>query len=292
MRSSARPKNWFKAVLVVSAFVVFAASCLQREGKTPVTITSSERPDTIPERVSDKTFKNFSHEIEEHKKFDCTSCHRRDEKVLDNKFAGHESCVGCHLNQFTASEPAMCSICHDDLKSSPPTMKTFPAKFIEGFNMKFDHAAHESGKARPPAGCVACHEPQGPGKSIPSGIKAHANCYTCHTPDTKIGSCSTCHEIAPYSRTPQSRYVFRAVFTHGDHGKIGCNECHNVIAKAGQGKQVTSIAAQEHNVGQNNNCNTCHNGSRAFGGNGPNDFANCSRCHKGRGFDMLPGSPK
>ncbi|MEO6654581.1 MAG: cytochrome c3 family protein [Pyrinomonadaceae bacterium] len=276
-----------KTLLVFGAVVAFAASCIQQAQRSPVTITSSETPAPVSERVSDKTFKVFSHKIAEHQQFECASCHAREGRSLKMEFAGHDSCIGCHLNQFTNREQVMCSICHT---AEPPKMKSFPVRFIEGFNMKFDHGAHDGGKGRPPEGCSSCHETAGAGKTIPAGFQAHANCYGCHTAESKIGSCTVCHELAPYSRTPQSRYVFRAVFRHGDHAGVGCNECHSIVNGAPQSRQVTNIIASEHN-GPGNNCATCHNGSRSFGGNGPNDFANCARCHKGSGFDMLPGSP-
>jgi hypothetical protein len=169
----------------------------------------------------------------------------------------------------------MCIICHADMKAEPPTMQAFPARFEEGFNMKFSHAAHISGEGRPPEGCASCHETAGPGKSIPVGLAAHQTCYTCHTPESKIGSCNVCHEIAPYRRTPQG---------------VNCSDCHSVRANAPQGSQVSSIAAQEH-TGPGNNCASCHNGSRAFGGNDVTNMTTCKRCHTGSGFNMLPGSP-
>ena len=54
---------------------------------------------------------------------------------------GHESCIGCHLNQFTDRElneqsKVMCSICHADVKGDANKLKAFPASFLEGFNMK------------------------------------------------------------------------------------------------------------------------------------------------------------
>jgi c(7)-type cytochrome triheme protein len=267
-------KNLLKAFLVFGALTAFAAGCLRQAGRTPVTTTSSETPEPVPVRVSDKTFKSFSHGIDEHKQFECTSCHRREGSSLKMDFAAHESCVGCHLNQFTSEEQTMCAICHKDLKSVPPTMQNFPVRFLEGFNMKFDHAAHDNGKGRPPEGCTSCHQSAGAG----------------HTAESKIGSCNVCHVLAPYSRTPQSRYVFRAVFRHDDHSArqgVSCNECHSVRPGAPQGRQVTNIVAQEH-IGAGNNCASCHNGSRAFSGNDPMNFASCARCHKGSGFDMLP----
>ncbi|MFZ1701394.1 MAG: cytochrome c3 family protein [Pyrinomonadaceae bacterium] len=285
-----RVKNSIKALLVFGALSIFVASCLQPSAKVPPTITSSETPEPVPQRVSDATFKDFSHSIEEHKQFECNSCHRREGKSLDMEFAAHESCVGCHLNQFTSSEPAMCAICHNDLKPIPPTMNTFPAKFVEGFNMKFDHADHDSGEGRPAQGCVSCHAPAGGGKSIPAGFQAHNNCYTCHTAESKIGSCNTCHELKPYSRTSPRRTAFRGSFSHNDHGRVGCADCHSVLAGAPQGRQVTDIAVSQH-CGGTNNCATCHNGSRAFGDGNFADLTSCARCHTGSGFDMMAGDP-
>lgn len=284
-------RSLVKTLLVLVTAALFGVSCFQTSPKIPVTVTGNDRAEPVAVRATDATFKEFSHTVKEHEKFECNACHRREGKSLDMDFAAHEACIGCHLNQFTEKQPTMCSICHDDLNAKPPTMKAFPAKFKEGFNMKFDHADHDSGKGRPAEGCVSCHAPAGPGKSIPAGFQAHKNCYACHTAESQLSSCNVCHEIKPYSRTPQSRYVFKAVFTHGDHSAVSCGDCHSVVARASQGRQVTSIAAAQHNCGSVNNCNTCHNGSRAFSGNDFLNMASCARCHRGSGFDMIPGGP-
>ena len=299
MKNGMRSKILLKVLLVLGALLVFAASCLQQTQKLPVAITASETPEPIAVSVSQKTFESFSHNIPEHKQFECASCHRREGGVTDLEFAGHNSCVGCHLNQFTDrelmnKEKQMCSICHDDLRSNPPTMLKFPTRFIEGFNMKFSHADHDNGKGRPPEGCSSCHESAGRGMSIPVGLQAHMNCYTCHTAESKIGSCNVCHELAPYNRTSPGRYVFKAVFSHADHSArqgVSCNECHGIRPGASQGRQVTNIAAEQHNCGSVNNCNSCHNGSRAFSGNDFLNIASCARCHTGSGFNMIPGGP-
>jgi c(7)-type cytochrome triheme protein len=284
-------RKLFKSLIVFAALATFVVSCIERAPKTPVTLTASETPPAIPVRASDKTFKKFSHTIPEHTKFECNSCHRREGKSLDLEFAGHDSCVGCHISQFTNPEQqTMCTICHDDMNAVPPTLNEFPTKFEEGFNMKFVHAAHISGKGLPPQGCATCHESAGAGKTLPVGIGAHATCYTCHTPESQIGSCNVCHEVAPYRRTPAGRYVFRAVFSHNEHSGaqgLNCNDCHSVRANAPQGSQVSTIEAQEH-TGGGNNCASCHNGSRAFGGNDPTNMTTCGRCHTGSGFNMLP----
>ena len=254
-------------------------------------LTASETPEPMPERVSTKTFEAFSHKIPEHQQFACTSCHQREGSSLKMEYAGHDSCIGCHLNQFTDKDQVMCSICHKDTKAVPPSMNAFPVKFVEGFNMKFDHAAHETGKGRPADGCAHCHTPSGPGQTIPIGFTAHNDCFSCHTAESNIGSCTVCHQLGPYNRTLQSEYNFKAIFRHGDHSArqgVSCNECHNVIAGAPNARQVTDITILEHRTTPGNNCLSCHNGRRAFTGNNPLDVNSCTRCHKGMGSSKLP----
>ncbi len=287
MKNGTRSKYILKAVLVFGSAVLFAAACLQQAAKSPVTLTSAETPDPIPQRVSSKTFEAFSHKIPEHTQFACNTCHFREERGVKSQLGGHESCIGCHLNQFVDEDQVMCAICHTDTKGQDPPVKAFPAKFIEGFNMKFDHAAHEKGAARPAEGCAACHDPSGPGKTIPVGFQAHANCYGCHTAESKLGQCSVCHELAPYNRTLQSEYSFKSIFRHGDH-KMDCNECHNVIAGVPNARQVTNIQILEHRTSPGNNCLQCHNGRRAFTGNNSLDVTSCARCHGGAVYTKLP----
>ena len=88
-RPPSQMKNLFKILLLCSALAIFVASCINRAPKTPVTLTASETPQAIAVRASDKTFKNFSHTIPEHTKFECSSCHRREGQSLDLNFAGH-----------------------------------------------------------------------------------------------------------------------------------------------------------------------------------------------------------
>jgi len=286
---SSGKKTISRLLIVVCAVALFVASCMKQQERTTPTITSAETPEAVPARAAEKTFKDFSHTVPEHQQFDCTSCHHRQGKSLQMDFAGHEACIGCHLSQFTSSDTqAMCTICHENVAGDPHKIKSFPATFVEGFNMKFDHAVHERGDARPSQGCVACHDLAGPGRHIPAGFQAHNDCFTCHTAESKIGSCSVCHAIAPYSRTPQSRYICKAVFTHAAHASQGCDQCHNV-RQGQQGRQVTNIEAQEHppKAGPNS-CIMCHNGSRAFNGNNLIQMSTCTRCHKGQGFNLLP----
>jgi c(7)-type cytochrome triheme protein len=294
MGNAAERTNIAKVLLVTAVAIVFAASCLQQAPKVAVTLTSAEPAAPAAARVSEKNFEAFSHKIKEHKQFECATCHQREGRSLDMEYAGHESCVGCHLNQFVSRElmdknKTMCAICHT---ANMPDTRAFPTRFKEGWNLKFDHADHDNGAGRPAEGCASCHRSSGPGKTILSGFDSHANCYACHTADSKIGSsCSTCHELAPYNRTLQSEYNFRYIFRHDDHGPaqgVSCNECHKVTAGAATGRQVSNIAIREHLTPPGSNCAQCHNGRRAFSGNNPSNVSSCSMCHKDRVF-KLPG---
>src|SRR5213592_4102369 len=89
-----------KLILVLICAWFFPTACLKQEAKTPVTLTSAETPDAIQQRVSDKTFRAFSHSIPEHTQFACNTCHFREPKGVKSQLGGHESCIGCHLNQF------------------------------------------------------------------------------------------------------------------------------------------------------------------------------------------------
>src|SRR5947208_4282107 len=144
LMTPAREKNHlFKAALLLAAMVLFAAACVERRQKIEPPLTSAETSEAPPARVSDSNFKTFSHDVPEHKQFNCVSCHRREGRSRELAYTGHESCIGCHMNQFISNEVndqnrAMCTICHSKVDSDDPPLKVFPATFIEGFNMKFD----------------------------------------------------------------------------------------------------------------------------------------------------------
>lgn len=274
-------KNSLKAVVVLTALSFFVFSCVKRN-KIEATLTAEDTAPPTAEKISDKDYSKFSHSVPEHFETNCDSCHKREGSSLALNYSGHDSCISCHLNEFTNPKSGICAVCHDDLKVVPATMKTFPTRFREGFNMKFDHAAHLS-----ETGCASCHQPQGAAQTIPSGINSHSQCFACHTSESNIGSCNYCHDLAPYQRTSASRTIFKAVFRHSDHQRsVGCTDCHTVKRGEPQSRQVAApVAVQHFGAGGSISCRSCHNDRRAFG---ENDFANCKRCHGGSGFDMLP----
>lgn len=286
MKYGARSGQLLKALIVFCALAVFAAGCIKQAERLQPTITSSEMPDPVPARVSSKTFTEFSHKVPEHLQFECNTCHSREPGGIKSQLGGHESCIGCHMNEWIAEEQAICSTCHTDLNSKDPPVKAFPVKFKEGFNTVFKHEDHDNGVGEPKEGCAACHKPSGRGQTIQSGFETHATCYVCHKPENKEipedknDSCNVCHKISPYIRTLPSQYSPKIIFSHQDHTRQSCNECHRVQPGKPQGSQVTHIATLQHvTTTPGNNCLQCHNGRPIFTGNNPANL-NCNKCHK------------
>jgi len=242
---------------------------------------------------NDRDYSKFLHTSSTHSSIGCNECHRRTDNSSRPNWPGHKSCTGCHLTQFTTPNIPMCSICHSTVNGNDPPRKAFPDKFKESFNMKFDHAQHMTGSARPKNGCVSCHSGalrRGAALSIPAGMGAHDGCYTCHTPNATangrdLASCGVCHATRAYGRTSTDSAAYRAGFNHAEHSprqRLECSSCHNYTAGLPQRRQVSSPRAQQHFPTGNNSCATCHNGRRSFGGD--LDFKGCRRCHEGTSF--------
>lgn len=267
-------------VLAAGAAVLFA---LASAGLAP---TSSAPAAAAPQGGPTK----FSHAIPQHASRDCNSCHQREDNSTRPRLPGHKACTDCHIQQFMTAGSSLCLNCHTTVESNNPPLKAFPG--LSGFNMRFDHARHMAGGARPEQGCASCHRParRGVALTIPAGASAHDNCFSCHTPQAQaagrdISSCSTCHAQGGYARTSAGSRAYAVSFSHATHGArqgMRCDDCHQVRAGAGQGRQVTAPRPTQHfGSGRAQTCMTCHNNRRAFGGD---DFADCKRCHKGQTF--------
>jgi hypothetical protein len=234
-------------------------------------------------------YSKFPHANPMHARLPCLLCHRREGTSTTPAMPGgngHTPCIGCHSQQFASTDNPVCTICHTDVKSG--ALKPFPR--LKSFRVSFDHAKHLSmGKVN----CGSCHRPLrgGVGLSIPSGFSAHATCDRCHGLQAKfenrdISSCGTCHQPGGYSRTPMTAASFRMGFSHAKHGagSLGCGDCHSVRGGLAQRRQVSVPEATNHHAsGRSLSCQTCHNGTRAFGGD---DFSVCKRCHTGTAWRL------
>lgn len=250
-----------------------------------------------PSQGPDLDYSRFIHTSQRHASLACSACHVRSDNSATPSFPGHKACIGCHRAQFFPPTVPMCVICHANLSGSNPPLKSFPSRFNESFNVKFDHAQHMSGAGRPASGCAACHARLGgraAALSIPVGLSAHNQCYTCHTPGSKtsggkeLASCGVCHDQKGYSRTTTNARAFRFAFSHAKHGRaqrLDCADCHRLTAGAPQSRQVSSPSASEHfPATRSMTCLTCHNGKRSFGGDLA--FKDCRRCHSAASFRM------
>jgi hypothetical protein len=242
---------------------------------------------------NDLDYSKFLHTSQRHASVGCSSCHHRNDNSAQPSFPGHKDCIECHGTQFGTPDTPMCFICHTDVNGNHPPRKAFPTSFKESFNLKFDHAQHLTGAARPKNGCISCHASslrRGMAMSIPANLTAHDQCYACHTPNSQangrdLASCGVCHDQKPYGRTSTDAAAFRLAFSHAQHSgrqHLGCADCHNYTAGLPQKRQVSSPRALEHFPSGNNTCATCHSGKRSFGGD--LDFKACRRCHTGQSF--------
>lgn len=226
----------------------------------------------------------FNHTLVQHAQVPCLLCHRRDTNAAAIRLPGHSPCAGCHAQEFASSTGTLCSVCHVDPASG--SLRGFPP--LRSFNVRFDHARHDRGSARPREACAACHGAgrRGAGLAIPSGVSAHSTCFVCHQPGSvsrgrDISSCGTCHAIGRYTPTPTAAAAFRVGFSHATHRSEGltCSDCHTVRSGLRQSRQVTSpVASQHRRLTRTFSCATCHDDVRAFGGD---DFSDCKRCHTG-----------
>lgn len=225
----------------------------------------------------------FRHSDAQHARMPCLLCHVRSVGLTTPKMPGHQPCAACHVEQFADSSGAICTICHTNAATG--AVKRFPP--LRSFNIRFDHGRH-----RRQTSCSTCHSPtrRGVALSVPSGASAHRSCFQCHGPQTEIGgrnigSCGTCHQPGRPIRASDGAKAFGMNFNHGEHsqrGKLGCASCHNVIAGATRGQQVSSpVAAMHFPPAGRVSCGSCHDNKRAFG---TADFANCKRCHEGSSF--------
>src|ERR1051325_2854396 len=172
-------------------------------------------------------YSKFLHNSQRHSSLACNSCHERTDNSATPRFPGHKACTDCHRSQSRTPQVPMCKICHTDISSNTPPLKNFPTSFNEPFNVKFDHAQHNTGSARPQRGCGGCHGSsinRGAGFSIPANITANNNCYTCHTPSRKskwgreIAACEVGRHEKAYRPTTAAARSYRYAFSHADHG--------------------------------------------------------------------------
>ncbi|HYX43324.1 MAG TPA: hypothetical protein VE821_16575, partial [Pyrinomonadaceae bacterium] len=180
--------------------LAFAILCVWSAAHSRAVAPTAPEPAAQEQPTPD--FSKFRHDSDKHRSLACSACHERasDNSVKPSyegkaSLPGHKACTDCHLPQFVQANIPMCNICHTSVENNQnPPVKDFPG--LQSFNARFDHAQHNTGGARPAAGCAACHTPQGrraSAMSIPAHLNAHAECYTCHTPNAQSVDATSPH---------------------------------------------------------------------------------------------------
>ena len=149
-------------------------------------------------------YSRFSHVTEQHRSA-CKSCHtfpsknwkdvRKGDDVFPDvtEYPEHQACLGCHRQQFFASErpvPRICSNCH--VKATPDDTARYPfpslgeaflatAKgrdFVSDFRILFPREKHTD--------------------LSPTQPLNHATCFTCHNQESELPplppDCDSCHK--------------------------------------------------------------------------------------------------
>jgi hypothetical protein len=250
--------------------------------------------------------KSFNHFTPEHKKQECTLCHKRTEETSTAPvFPYHDACNGCHIEVGSAISEAgkskLCIACHvADAKGNllpisrenasliafRKDLKQFglrgPSTGFKGFSHKDHMDASKMPAGTQAARCEDCHKVDARG--INASMPSHPECYKCHThqKDQKLGACNACHTdtkegvTLKYSRSVGSAYTF-ANFKHGSHTpkiiKGDCDKCHRLL-DAAPAPTRSDILAVSTSRGQrhNSSCWNCHVRQREIV---------CSKCHLG-----------
>lgn len=156
----------------------------------------------------------------------CSTCHGQQHgpKQVD--------CINCHQDPHAPLRvPAMdrlgkaCADCH---AGPADELKAFPSAHTR---QDCQDCHHEKHGYKP--SCNECHDGHYEGQPV-------AECMTCHTRahaplrigfprNTKVQSCSSCHDAvyAKWQRTPSKHGQVVCVMCHEEHGKIpDCRSCH------------------------------------------------------------------
>ncbi len=184
-----------------------------------------------------------------------------------------------------------CAACHDDVL----------AQLEQG-----RHGAAQAAPGRPPAACVACHDPHyAPSSSAPAGAEEEATppearCRLCHDfqaslppPGPQDAACMACHErpaaadpdeprkteafcmgchgaeaqnSGPAVRSPYP-LLDRGQYAATPHSRLSCAACHPDSERYGHGGQVPA------------DCRGCHFPHRASTANEVHLGVACAACH-------------
>jgi hypothetical protein len=202
-----------------------------------------------------KKYSDFPHSVTAHQ-MECAKCHKfpspnweavrdKDKAFPDiTDYPKHESCVGCHKQQFFKGRPpTICTICHTNPGPRDSSRHPFPNprelfdKSPKGqkapdsdFAVSFPHDKHieiVTGEGDPP------YKP----------AKGEESCWVCHTTYQPAGDSADEYVAKPPSNLGDAFWLKKGTFKTTPIGHTTCFTCHS--ADSGLSPAPTD-------------CNTCH----------------------------------
>ena len=123
------------AFLVLAGFVFLYVP----DSRSAAASSGEAAADDPAAAVQTAKYSKFSHDVPEHKKKECSECHKfpssnwekvrpEGEAIPDiTDYPKHDSCLSCHKQQFfTGSPPVICSICHTNPGPKDSSRWPFP----------------------------------------------------------------------------------------------------------------------------------------------------------------------
>jgi hypothetical protein len=205
----------------------------------------------------------------------CAACHGLDARG-EPTTARHDSCVGCHADDFGTATPTTCGACH---ASTEPWRRLYADRLpppSSELGSRMDHAAHAA------IACERCHTLTTATREL-RPVRGHAACADsgCHAasggPAPSLATCDGCHafglEREHTARRTAARWTVRRRFRHDAHRQdlggapLACAACHDGVSTSTDAAALGGPAKAT--------CAPCHDGKHAFKMTGHG----CARCH-------------
>lgn len=268
--SSNRKSRALLGPAVTLLFIGVAAAAFLYPAASGTATARAESPEaeTVSTGSSQSKYSKFSHDVPEHKKKECSECHKFPssnwEKVRSEAdafpditdYPKHDSCVSCHRQQFfSGPKPVICSICHTNPSPMDSSRHPFPnprdlfdksekgKTSFSSFAVYFPHELH-----------IAML-----GSNTPETGRSNGALFMRASLGRKFqsDSCAMCHQLLQPQGDGDDEYVTKTPEDLGDSFWL---------------KKGTFMSAPT----DHSQCFTCHS---ADAGLNPAPV-NCSTCHK------------
>ncbi|MEO8042820.1 MAG: cytochrome c3 family protein [Acidobacteriota bacterium] len=225
---------------VATGFVLYSGALNERafsQSRKRATLTTVARP---------RKYSSFPHDVKEHQ-LQCASCHKFPSanwnKVRaaatafpdQTDYPKHESCLGCHRQQFYRGRPpVICSICHTNPSPRDSSRHPFPnpreifdqspkGKTAEtDFMISFPHDKHVDIVTAAGAARSVFQKASFPGRAA-----AEESCAVCHTTLQPQGTSDEEYVTKPPASIGDGFWLKKGTFKSVPIGHTTCFTCHS-----------------------------------------------------------------